>query len=404
LYHSLRKLTRNGSRILAIAIGESKALHIQDCWQLLASGASDVIHWAVEKSFSAIQAKLTHWREVDDIISSSTLKQKAIGISSIWQNVIRQIVELGCFTDAPILITGDTGTGKELAAKLIHSLDRRPSKGKFIVVDCTTITPELSSSEFFGHERGAFTHAITSRDGAFALADGGTLFLDEVGELPLKLQSELLRVTQEHTYKKIGSNTWHRTEFRLVCATNRNIEKAVDTGSFRRDFYHRIATWSIHLPPLRDRQEDILPLTHFFLGQVFSNGQVPALDPGVRDCLVSREYPGNIRDLRNLVFRIGQRHVGPGRITLGDIPATDRPNFTDSLKNWRDGQFLETIQRALASGADLKTIKGVAADTAYEVALMNTEGNVKQAAARLGVSARAVQDYKKLHKPKISRR
>src|SRR6185295_226461 len=150
--------------------------------------------------------------------------------------------------------------GKELLARVIHALDPRPDKGELVVLDCTTIVPELSGSEFFGHERGAYTGAVGPRDGAFALAHGGTLFLDEIGELPLALQAQLLRVVQEGTYKRVGGNAWHKASFRLVCATNRDLKEEVARGRFRGDLYHRLATNASRLPPLRDRVEDILVL------------------------------------------------------------------------------------------------------------------------------------------------
>src|SRR4029450_8247587 len=160
------------------------------------------------------------------------------------------------FSQVSVLIVGESGTGKELIARLIHDLDQRRDKGDFVVVDCTTIVPELSGSELFGHERGAFTGAVGTREGAFALADGGTLFLDEVGELPLPLQGQLLRVVQARMYKRVGGNHWHRTEFRLVCATNRDLAREVERDAFRSDFYYRIANWPCRLPPLGERRGD----------------------------------------------------------------------------------------------------------------------------------------------------
>lgn len=137
---------------------------------------------------------------------------------------LRRIVEVACFTTSPLLLEGESGTGKELVARLFHHLDPREGKRDLIVVDCTTIVPTLSGSEFFGHERGAFTGAMSAREGAFAAADRGTLFLDEIGELPLTMQAELLRVIQEGTYKWVGADHWRKTSFRLVCATNRDLE------------------------------------------------------------------------------------------------------------------------------------------------------------------------------------
>jgi transcriptional regulator with GAF, ATPase, and Fis domain len=397
LCDTLREHSRYCPRILAVRLGE-KPLDGPECWRLLSTGASDVVVWSQDIGLQTILARLERWREIDRIVFSGHVSNYAIGISNVWQTVLRDIVELAYFTDSSVLIMGETGTGKELISNLIHTLDRRESKGKLVVVDCTTIAQELSGSEFFGHERGAFTNAITSRDGAFALADGGTLFLDEVGELPLRLQKELLRVIQEHTYKKVGSNSWLPTRFRLICATNRDLTKAVDRGSFRRDLYHRIATWIIHLPTLHDRREDILPLTRHFLREIFQGKAIPELDPAVRDCLIFKDYPGNVRDLRNLILRIGLRHVGSGPITVGDIPTADRPALGQYTKGWRDDDFVESIRRALAGGANLEALKSAAAETAYEVALKEEAGDAKRAAIRLGVSLRAVQAKRAVHK------
>ena len=250
----------------------------------------------------------------------------------------------------PALITGETGTGKELAARLIHTLEDRPEKRDLVLLDCTTIARELSGSEFFGHERGAFTGALAGREGAFALADGGTLFLDEVGELPLALQAELLRLVQEHTYKRVGSNVWQRTNFRLVCATNRELLREETLGQFRRDLYYRIAGWTCRLPPLRERTGDILLLAEHFMRQLRPDGEAPELDDSVREYLLSRAYSGNVRDLRHLVARIISRHVGPGPITVGDIPEEDRPPADSGPIDWSDKSFEYSIGRAPGPG------------------------------------------------------
>jgi len=266
-----------------------------------------------------------------------------------------------------------------------------------VVVDCTTVVPTLSGSEFFGHERGAFTGADAARDGAFALANGGTLFLDEVGELPVELQSELLRVVQEGTYKRVGSNRWQPTAFRLVCATNRDLGAEQTAGRFRRDFYYRIAATTVRLPPLRERPGDTLPLFEHFLAELRPDGRPPALDPIVRDLVLRRDYPGNVRDLRQLAHRLHHRHVGPGPITAGDVPEEERPPAgpggwaTDEGSGW-DATALEApVRRALDAGAGLREVREAAADAAVRVALAETGGNLRAAAARLGVTDRALQ-------------
>jgi len=239
----LREVSDRGlERILTIAT-TSASLAGGLAWRLLQAGASDVFAWDHSgRSAGEVAARLRRWEVVDQLVRSPLVRKNCIGRSPAWVRALRQIVEMARFTDTPALITGETGTGKELAARLIHTLEDRPEKRDLVVPDCTTIAPELSGSEFFGHERGAFT-------GAFALADGGTLFLDEVGELPLTLQAELLRVVQERTYKRVGSNDWRQTNFRLVCATNRELLREEALGQFRRDLYYRIAGWTCRLPP-----------------------------------------------------------------------------------------------------------------------------------------------------------
>ena len=210
-------------------------------WEILAAGAADVISWRGSETAGALAARFVRWRQIDELLDSPLVANNLVGDHPSWRAVLRDIVEVARFTDSSVLITGESGTGKELVARLIHALDDREDKGQLVVADCTTVVPTLSGSEFFGHVRGAFTGAAADREGAFGLADGGTLFLDEVGELPLTLQAELLRVVQEGAYKRVGSDRWLTTGFRLVCATNRDLLAEEAQGRFRRDFYYRIA-------------------------------------------------------------------------------------------------------------------------------------------------------------------
>lgn len=288
-----------------------------------------------------------------------------------------------------MLILGETGVGKEGIARLVHEMDPRPNKQPLVILDCTTIVPELSGSEFFGHERGAFTGAVAARDGAFALANGGTLFLDEIGELPLTLQAALLRVIQEGTYKRVGSNIWHQACFRLVCATNKNLEEEASRGKFRHDLYHRIAAWICKVPPLRDRSADILPIVHHFLKE--GKGVPISLDEPVRQYLLNRDYPGNVRDLKQLVSRFCHRHVGLGPITVGDIPALERPATEDRHISWCDERFRSHIRMALESGMTLKEISRTAENEAIRIAIDDENGNLQRAASKLGVTDRTLQ-------------
>ncbi len=380
-------------RVLAIAFSND-ALTDSCIWRLLNAGASDLFIWDSSSYLTEIEARFDRWGEVDGILESPLICNNLVGKSLAWRSVLRDIIEVAHFTDASVLITGESGTGKELVARLIHTLDPRQDKGKIVVLDCTTIVPELSGSEFFGHERGAFTHAIASRDGAFALANGGTLFLDEVGELPLGLQAQLLRVVQEHTYKRVGGNTWQKTDFRLVCATNKDLLKEIKLGRFRHDLYYRIAGWRCHLPALCERPEDILPLAHHFLKKTWSGEKPPELDKSVCDYLIRREYSGNVRELEQLISRINYFHAGSGPITVGDIPKEERIPTASEAPEWRDENFERCINLALSLGVGLKEIGRAAEEVAIRIAVYK-ENTLKGAAAILRVTERTIQNHRR---------
>ncbi len=386
----LRERSRRGlERVLAITLSQ---LPIEPgvIWNLLSAGASDVFAWArCRAPVQEIVARFERWEKVDEIVRSPLVKANLAGQSSEWIRSLRQIVEVATFTDSSVLITGESGTGKELFAQLVHTLDSRINKGSLVVCDCTTIVPELSGSEFFGHERGAFTGAVAARMGAFALADSGTLFLDEVGELPLNLQAELLRVIQERTYKRIGGNSWQKTDFRLVCATNRDLFEEQSKSRFRRDLYYRIASWTCHLPRLSQRREDILVLAKHFIAQLRPDDP-PELDDAVRQYFVEREYPGNVRDLKQLVTRIIQHHVGPGAITVGDIPELERPQV-DKLDRGYEAELETAVRSAIVSGTSLKEIEHAAGEIAERIVIEEEQGNLQRAAVRLRVTDRALQ-------------
>ena len=394
LLRLVRRLSDDGhERVLAVA-AETLDLDDAAAFALLQAGAADVLAWDQYPDLLAmVVERMKRWTSVEHLLHSELVGQALAGKSQSWLGVLRQVIEVARFTASSVLITGQSGTGKELVARLIHDLDARAGKGQLVVLDCTTVVPELSGSEFFGHERGAFTGAVASRDGAFALADGGTLFLDEVGELPLRLQAELLRVVQERTYKRVGSNDWRRANFRLVCATHRNLEQDRADGAFRDDFYHRLAGWSCHLPPLCERREDILPLCHHFLSQIYPDHPPPALDRRVADFLQTRSYPGNVRELRHIVMRLASRHVGPGPITIGALPEDELKKYCGKAQHWPDAAFDATIRDALARGKGLVDIRNAAVEAAYRAVLSSEDNDTARSAARLKVSQRAVQQH-----------
>ena len=388
----VREVSHNREkRVLAVPIAGTQ-LKSEQAWRLLHAGASDVfLCSSASEMAERVKARFERWRTVDELLQSSAVNDNLIGSSPAWRSVLRQIVEVARFTSAAVLLIGESGTGKELVARLVHELDPRASQNDFVIVDCTTIAPELSGSEFFGHERGAFTGAVGARDGAFSDANGGTLFLDEVGELPLALQAQLLRVVQERTFKRVGSNAWQRSQFRLVSATNRNLLHRIEEGHFRHDLYHRIGGWIFRVPPLEERRDDILPLARHFLKQFQPDLSVADFDRPVQEYLLNRAYPGNVRDLRQLIARVSSRHVGPGPITIGDLPDNERPAGAPERGNWCASEFERAIAQALSLGVGLREISQTAADTATRIAIQEANGNLHGAARRLGVTDRALQ-------------
>lgn len=226
-----------------------------------------------------------------------------VGESQALQHVLRQ-VELVAPTDAAVLITGESGTGKELVARAIH--DRSPRKGRALIkVNCSAVPDTLFESEFFGHVKGAFTGALADRPGRFEMADHGTLFLDEIGEVPLPMQAKLLRVIQEREFERVGDIRTRHVDVRILAATNRDLKREVDAGRFRQDLYYRLSVFPLHIPPLRERREDIPKLAAHFIAQSAKrmNRRVPRLTQGVLSQLAAHSWPGNVRELQNVVER-----------------------------------------------------------------------------------------------------
>jgi len=219
-----------------------------------------------------------------------------------------------------VLLTGESGTGKEVVARFVHRSSPR-STGPFVAVNCAALTETLLESELFGHEKGAFTGATQSRQGRFELADGGTLFLDEIGEMGRNLQSKLLRVLQERSFERVGGTRTLTVDVRVVAATNRDLEAAMEENEFRDDLYYRLNVFPIEIPPLRERPRDILPLARFFLDRVSSRMGKPlkGIAPEAEQLLLSYPWPGNIRELQNIMERAVIVSRGDD-ITAADLP------------------------------------------------------------------------------------
>jgi DNA-binding NtrC family response regulator len=239
-----------------------------------------------------------------------------VGESPWMRHVIRMIEKVGKGR-WPALILGETGTGKEVVARAIHNAH---AVGPFVTIDCSSLVGPLMESELFGHAKGAFTGAMASKLGMIELANGGTAFFDEIGELPLDLQSKLLRVLQEKEFRPVGSTQMRRSDFRIIAATNRDLKQEVEKGAFRRDLFYRLNVMTIRLVPLRERREDIPPLISHFLHRY---GNHHSLTPEAEQAMLSYDWPGNVRELENSVQHMVAVNSGPLLHTT-DLPSSVR--------------------------------------------------------------------------------
>ena len=342
--------------------------------QALRAGASDFIL----KPFHLDQMM----QSVDRCIERRLLKREnlmlrrdmSLGYSSTLignsdaMSEVKRIIERVAPTNAVVLIEGESGTGKELVARQLHGLSGR--RGPFVPVNCGSIAPELLESELFGHTAGAFTGAKGNREGLFSFASGGTIFLDEIGEMPLKMQTSLLRVLEQKSIRPVGSEKEIAIDVRVVAATNRKLQDEVEEGNFRRDLFYRLNVLNITIPPLRERPEDVVELTHHFTRQL-------GVELGVREVVWSHEdllklqqydWPGNTRELRNMIERC---------LLLGKPPA----------EYWKD---LPKAEQPVQSGYPMDwPLKDVEKD--HVTAVVAAHGGNKSAAARvLGVSRKTL--------------
>ncbi len=292
--------------------------------------------------------------------------RELVGQSRTLRVILRQI-ELVAPTDATVLILGESGTGKELVAREIHKLSRRRHQ-PLVRVNCASIPRELYESEFFGHVKGAFTGAMKDRAGRFESADGGTLFLDEVGEIPPELQNKLLRVLQEGEYERVGEETIRRVDVRIIAATNRDLMGEVEAGRFRQDLYYRLNTLHLQMPPLREREDDIIDLAYCFLEKfIKEQNKSKPRDFSIEALRVMRvhNWPGNVRELINRVERAvlfcDDRLIAPKHLDL------DRRN---------NSRQIVTIEEA----------RKRAEHDAIHIAIQHANGNLTRAAKVLGIS------------------
>ena len=281
---------------------------------------------------------------------------------------ITELVEMVAPSDATVLISGESGTGKEIVARAIHSNSPRRNM-PMVVIHCGALTETLLESELFGHERGAFTGAQFRRKGKFEVADGGTVFLDEISDISLKTQTDLLRVLQEKEIVRVGGVQPVKVDFRCIAATNKSLEKLVQAGTFRPDLYYRLHVFSIEMPPLRDRREDIPLLVDYFLRKFCeaTNREVPRIAPGAMELLMAHSWPGNVRELENAVERalvIGKNHeIGTAHFALG--MHTETKDQGRSLDEIERAHIERTIRECGGNLSQASRVLGIDRTTLY---------------------------------------
>ncbi|CAN5879817.1 sigma-54 dependent transcriptional regulator [soil metagenome] len=375
-------ITAHGTIETAVAAMKQGA-----CDYLLRPFDIDVLELAVKRVFA----------NADVARENTFLRQEVdrgwdafIGTCQPMREVYDLIQQVGP-SKASVLITGETGTGKELAARAVHNASPRRDK-LFVPINCAALPAEMLESELFGYEKGAFTGAIKDRTGRFEYADGGTIFLDELTEMPVALQAKLLRVLQEGTVERLGGNRVVKLDIRVIAATNRDPREAVREGKLREDLYYRVNVFSIELPPLRRRPEDIERLVEHFIVKHGHSTSTALLAPGVLDRLMAYAWPGNVRELENMVER--------ALILSGGGPLSSRhfslESGLDEPKPRRAGTASPTASTALP--AMTQAVEELEARLIDE-ALAQAEGNKARAAALLDISERTLWYKLKKQRP-----
>jgi two-component system NtrC family response regulator len=344
---------------------EAEAALAAGAWQVTPRGdARALAHWVhVAGTLRSVEGQ----GSADD-----PAPREMIGVSEAMRRTFALIRKVAV-SDLPVLLTGESGTGKELAAEAIH--ERSPRwKGPLVAINCAAIPDALLESELFGHERGAFTGAVHASPGKLASAHGGTLFLDEIGEMAPPLQAKLLRFLEDHTIERVGSQRAIPVDVRVIAATNADLERSVEGGSFRRDLYYRLAVFRIEMPPLRERPEDVLVMARVFLRRYASLAEATGLrgfSSDAVEALCKRAWPGNVRELANRIRRAVVVADGP-LVTAADLDLeapTEPPLLTlrEALVQAEADCVRRALERAAGSRSEAARLLGVSRSTFYDL-------------------------------------
>ncbi len=425
----IRVLKSQGLKIICYGDGARSWPLAAQCRPLLA-GAVRVLDSAGAEFATELRALLTQSLQAETTrrneghtITAVMKDLGVIGESQAMIAVFRWILRVGVLSDLPVLITGETGTGKQILANAISKLDPKRRNGPFVALNCGAISPNVAESELFGHRRGAFTGADRDRKGLVRSADGGILFLDEIGELDDGLQTKLLRMLQEKSVLGVGEDQETPVDVRVIAATNRDLHQMVERNKFRADLFHRLNVLSIHVPPLAERPADVKPLIEHFLQKYrfMKPGPVLSLADDFLDAVMQAGLPGNVRQLENMVRQVLVNKEDTSPLSLSDLP-TDvwrqlsketenggNGSASDNGRNDRDGSPSGVPPQDLSSqlahmlganGWNLSRSLERCERALLEAALRKARGNQSQAARLLGITSRSV--YNKLRKHNLT--
>jgi two-component system response regulator AtoC len=394
---TLREIRKIDPNLPVIIVsGASSSMHIVSAMK---AGATDFLCKPVEhEDLQKAISRAVNLKPVEAVRAprNPTAPPKAfLGSNPRMKEIQGLIGQIG-WSEVPVLIQGETGSGKEVIARELHAQSPRAGK-PFLKLNCAALPSELVESELFGYERGAFTGAFQKKAGMFEMADGGTILLDEIGDMDFRLQAKLLQVLQDHEFQRIGGKETVRVNVRVMAATHRDLEESIAERQFREDLYYRLNVINVHIPPLRERREDIVPLAEFLLKRHAVNGnEIPVLDAALKHAMLSYPWPGNVRELENFVRRLtvlrdsaflarelqakSLRKMGAPAPIASPQPALPVPVAVAPQPAEAESPILEQVTKA----------KHLAETEAILAALNSTRWNRKQAAALLRIDYKAL--------------
>jgi DNA-binding NtrC family response regulator len=411
----IRDLKAQGFKVIACENGVGSWTIKLKCMPLLAGAvqlldsSSEEFTCELREVIERIVRAEIRKRTEEDEVKATMHRMGMVGKSATMMGVFRSVIRFSALSNLPVLITGETGTGKEGLARAVHHLDPNRSRGPFVAVNCGAISASLAESEFFGHRRGAFTGAERERKGLIRSAEGGVLFLDEIADLEISLQTRLLRVLQESRVLGVGEDREAKVSVRVVAASNRDLEQMIKQNKFRADLFHRLNVLSIQVLPLRDRPDDLAPLVQHFLQKHHSLTSLGTLAAGddFLEALRQIELPGNVRQLENFVCQALVRKATDLPLSISDLPVEILLQLSGTEEdvvapkadvNFLDSQTLVNSLVRLLEANDWNLARSLESCErhALEAAMERMRGNQSQTARLLGITARSV--YNKVRK------